>query len=1216
MIFALTRAVFCGKRSMATAHGTSMRTGRTRQVGHEPPGISPADNASVDNADTDLADALAGFFDAEWYLSRYPDVDASTHEPLHHFVHHGAAEGRDPNRFFDGAWYLAHYPDVASSGQLPLLHYLQMGAVELRNPHPRFDAAYYVDRHPEAAANPLLYHLRYGAVRGWPTEKPIAITDYLPTDAAPPAAPHGIAVDVIIPAYRGLAQTQRCILSVLDDPERPPGRVIVVDDRSPERDLSAWLEQLAAMGRIALVRNRRNLGFVASVNIGIATAGNRDVALLNSDTEVPNGWLARLAGHAYATPNVASVSPFSNNATICGYPNIEGGPPALGLATADLDAVCRTVNGGRSVELPTTVGFCMYIRRAALADVGVFDAAAFGRGYGEENDFCLRASSRGWRHLLACDTYVHHEGAVSFGTGASAAAERGMQVLAERYPHYPRLVAQHVKLDAAGPSRIAVTMQLFRRSGLPTILMLAHDLGGGVHRHIGELVARTAGKANCLLLVSAARGAVLSVPALAGHPELALPAERVADLVLVLQSARVARAHIHHLMSMDLDVRSLLHRLNMPFDVTVHDYFAICPQVNLLPWLQDAYCGEPEAALCNACIADRPSHGARDIASWRRGNAWQFIEADRVICPSEDARKRLARYGFAARAIVVPHEPVAGGAWPLVRPPLGRSRRLRVAVLGVLANQKGAIAVTSLAEAANPLELSIHLIGHVERNLPPGLAERIEVTGEYQEAELPALLARVKPHVVWFPAQWPETYSYTLTAAIDAGLPIVASRIGAFPERLAGRPLTWLVDPEASTEEWLATFERVRGELARQRKLPAARPRVAIADFYRDDYVRGPRIRPTDSVVDLRREGRVSVVVIPERFEGGQPTPCAYIRLLQPLDHPAIGGDWAIVLADAEQALAYRADIVATQRYAVPDLAAADALIGHCRDHGMTLLYDLDDDLRHIPRDHPDAEVLRPRSRIVSRMIRGASAVWVSTEALAETMAELRDDIRVVANGLDERLWAALPRPPPPRQGPVRILFMGTATHDGDFAIVESALGRIKDVFGEHVAVDLLGVSSRGGLPDWVNRIGMPVHANASYPGFVNWITQQHWDIGIAPLADTGFNRCKSALKALDYGAIGLPVLASDRDVYRGSLADGPGGWLLPDDEGAWFVALARLVRNAALRRRLGAGAQSAFLRGTLAAQAGERRAAWLSLIRRRSRRSRAAAERETAQVG
>src|SRR5690348_8589688 len=168
---------------------------------------------------SDLGEALSGFFDPDWYLSRYPDIVASGLEPIHHFVHHGAAEGRDPNRFFDGAWYCAHYPDVASSGQHPLLHYLQSGAAELRNPHPRFDAAYYVDQHPEAATNPLLYHLLFGLARGWLTEKPIAIRDYLPTGATSPSPPRGLAVDIVIPVYRGLAQTRRCLESVLADPD-------------------------------------------------------------------------------------------------------------------------------------------------------------------------------------------------------------------------------------------------------------------------------------------------------------------------------------------------------------------------------------------------------------------------------------------------------------------------------------------------------------------------------------------------------------------------------------------------------------------------------------------------------------------------------------------------------------------------------------------------------------------------------------------------------------------------------------------------------------------------------------------------------------------------------------------------------------------------------------------------------------------------------------
>jgi len=1170
-----------------------------------------------------LGQILSGFFDAAWYLSRNPDVVASGVDPMTHYLTWGAAEGRDPNRWFDSRWYLQRYPDVAAAGTPPLLHYMVAGAAELRNPHPRFDAAWYADQHPDASANPLLHHLLFGEARGWHTEQPIDTADYLPSTAAPLACPAEVQVDVIIPAYRGLAETRRCLDSVLADPDRPAGRVIVVDDRSPEAALSAWLDSLAADGRITLLRNRRNLGFVASANRGMEAAGTHDVALLNSDTEVPHGWLRRLAAQAYATPRIASVSPFSNNATICGYPCDEAGPLPFGLDLGTIDAACREVNAGRSVAVPTTVGFCMYIRRAALAQIGGFDTDAFGRGYGEENDFCMRAAQRGWTHRLACDTFVYHVGSVSFGSGKDKLAAGGMEVLARRYPQYARIIERHVKADAVAPCRFAVTTALFRGMGLPVVLMVTHQHGGGVQRHIGELVARLAGRANVLLLQASTRGSALSVPALHSQPLLTLPAERLDDLAGVLRSAAVSRAHVHHLMGIDLDVRGLIHRLAVPFDVTVHDWFTLCPQVNLLPWPERHYCGEPGPAGCNACIADRPSHGARDILAWRRRYGWLFLEADRVICPSEDARDRLERHGLADRAIVVPHEPVAAGPRALI-PPALKGRKLRVAVLGVLADQKGAQSVIALAEAADPAAIELHLIGHPEARLPETAEDRIAVTGQYAEADLPGLLAHVKPHVVWFPAQWPETYSYTLSAAIEAGLPVVAARIGAFAERLRGRPLSWLVDPRASIEEWLRSFELVRQALAAASPnamatpSPLPSPEAETVDFYAGPYLvapAAPRVRgvaddatnrPAEpgvgGLVDLRRPGRTSIVVVPELLDNGQFSPCAYIRLLQPLDHPSIGAGFDIVLADAQEALCYRADIVATQRYAVPDVSAAAALAAHCRRTGAILAYDLDDDLLHIPRDHADAPALRPQARLVQRLLRDAGTVFVSTPALAASLAPLRRDAVVVPNGLDERLWADVPAGMPPgrraRGGPVRLLCMGTATHGADFALIEPALARLTDTFRGQVTIDMLGVTARTDLPDWVNRPAMPPNATATYPGFVDWATQQPgWDIGLAPLADNAFNRCKSAIKTLDYAALGLAVVASDVAAYRGSLADGPGGMLAANRPDAWYAALSRLVRDAELRRGLARGAAEAFAaRGTLARQAEARRAAWLRL--------------------
>ena len=97
------------------------------------------------------------------------------------------------------------------------------------------------------------------------------------------------------------------------------------------------------------------------------------------------------------------------------------------------------------------------------------------------------------------------------------------------------------------------------------------------------------------------------------------------------------------------------------------------------------------------------------------------------------------------------------------------------------------------------------------------------IQGEYGETTLPALIAAERPDVIWFPAQVPETFSYTLSAALVADAAIVASDLGAFPERLAGRPRTWLLPWNATPAEWKDAL--LAADTARDAPMPAiARP--------------------------------------------------------------------------------------------------------------------------------------------------------------------------------------------------------------------------------------------------------------------------------------------------------------------------------------------------------------------------------------------------------
>ena len=1135
--------------------------------------MTPAHPAPVDPDIPPAMRLMADLLDPAWYLTRYPDVAASETAPYHHFIRYGAAERRDPNPLFDSAWYIEHYPDVAASGLIPLLHYVQAGAAELRNPHPSFDAAYYVRQHPDAVDNPLLYHLRLGRRRGYLTEKTIDIRDWLPSGDPPLRPRRGILADVIILLHRHPQSARRCLRSVLANRDRALVRVIVVDDHVASPELHAWLRQMVADGQIGLIRNRRRLGFAAAADRGIQASTGHDIVLLDSNTEVQAGWLRRLAAHAYAQRNIATVSPFTGFTAPSRYQDADSDPAAL-------DALCQVINVGRSAPIPTASDHCLYVRRAALLALGGFGIKPPGGHDATADGFHARATAGGWQHRVAFDTFVR-------GRPSALPSRRG---------------GQQPTPDTAVGFQFALTAALFRRSHLPVILMISHDYGGGVRRHIDSLVERYRDTARVLLLQATERGAALSLPAPAGRPPnppvLTLPAQRLDDLAMVLRSANLSRIHIHHLLRMDLDIRALIHRLELPFDTTVHDYFAICPQVNLLRWPEGLYCGEPGPADCNACIGEKSSHGARDITSWRRDWAWQFIEADRVLCPSADVKARLDRHGIGARAIVVPHEPQTTTVWATHLPKF-TAPPLRIVLLGTLANHKGARSVAEVAEVAAPGTIELHLIGELEHSFPKHAARLIKATGAYRDRDLPALLKQLDPQVFWFPSSAAETYSYTLSTAIETGRPIVATDHGSFTERLAGRPLSWLVDHCASAEHWLTTFETVRLTL-RDRKQPAATARPpASADFYTQHYL-SPS--PTSRSAALARKPRIAIV--PERYDNGGLNPCGYIRLLQPLDHPAISSDFEIMLADSETIFGCQADVIATQRHAIADVATANRLARHARATGAKLLFDLDDDLLNIPHAHPDAPKLRPFAPVVRRMLTAADTVWVSTRGLAERLTSLRPDAMIIENRLDERIWIQPPERHQPRDQrwdhPVRILCMGTSTHDRDFAMIEPALLRLKAEHGHRIVIDVLGMTNRAELPASLNRIAPPTHAARSYPGFVNWMTsvRPRWHIGLAPLLDTPFNRAKSPIKALDYAALGLAVLASDTPVYRGSIADGPAGQLVANDPRAWHSALDWMIRNPDLRSRAATAARDAFAAcATLASDADTRRTALIRLL-------------------
>jgi GT2 family glycosyltransferase len=284
-------------------------------------------------------------------------------------------------------------------------------------------------------------------------------------------------IDIVVPVFRGERETRACLESVIASPTRIAREVIVVDDASPEPALSQWLRTLADAGRVTLVRHDANRGFVASVNEAMGLHPPRDVLLLNSDTEVAPGWLDRLAAHARRDASVATVTPFSNNATICSYPRaLVNNELPEGESTASLDQALAAANAGRNAAIPTAVGFCMFIPRHALDRVGTFDEARYGAGYGEEVDFSMRAARAGLRNVIAADVFVRHVGEVSFRDSGTDRRARAQAIVDELYPEFQPALREFLANDPVLPLRRRADLERLRRAARPRqLLASAHE---------------------------------------------------------------------------------------------------------------------------------------------------------------------------------------------------------------------------------------------------------------------------------------------------------------------------------------------------------------------------------------------------------------------------------------------------------------------------------------------------------------------------------------------------------------------------------------------------------------------------------------------------------------------------------------------------------------------------------------------------------------------
>jgi glycosyltransferase involved in cell wall biosynthesis len=365
-------------------------------------------------------------------------------------------------------------------------------------------------------------------------------------------------------------------------------------------------------------------------------------------------------------------------------------------------------------------------------------------------------------------------------------------------------------------------LERLRASPRPRVLLVSHGERGGVARQVAALAESIAERVEVLHLRPQAPSHVrLEANGLTLFLESPREWER---LVALLRGIGIDRLHLHHVHGFPREVLDLPERLGTPYDVTLHDYFAACPNYHLVD-ASGHYCAsDPE---CGRCVDAHPAQWPVSIAQWRAAFDPFLQGAARVIAPSGDCARRIARFFPGVQALLWPH--------PEERRAV--SAPLRVLVPGAISHAKGMdILEACVADAAHrALPLHFRVLGFLARKLAVWPQAPVSIRGEFPEGRLDELIALERGDVCFFPVQCPETFSYTLSSALDSGLPIVATDLGALPERLkdvaGARVLPWRASAAEMNDALLAAAPP-RPQLAMNR------PRTSFA-AYGERYLAG-----------------------------------------------------------------------------------------------------------------------------------------------------------------------------------------------------------------------------------------------------------------------------------------------------------------------------------------------------------------------------------------
>lgn len=476
-------------------------------------------------------------------------------------------------------------------------------------------------------------------------------------------------VDIIIPIYNALEDLKICLESLYKNTDLVNNRLVLINDNSSDENIKPFLnQQVDSTKNIIVIHNETNKGFSANINIGMSQSGTNDVILLNSDTVLTKNWVEKMQNCAYSSTEIGTVTPLSNNATLCSVPKFceENKLPDY-LTIDQAGEIVEKYSLKEYPRITVAHGFCMYVKREVIETIGDFDEKTFERGYGEENDFCNRAEQAGYIHVMCDDTYIYHSGTKSFVSKEKEEYIRQHDIiLHQRYPKQMQGNAVHVRDNPN--SKISQNVGFFfdLHNGKKNLLYLvqsdfrdgASDNIGGTQYHVRDMVEGMIDKYN-VFVVAKDHGKISVTSYINKKTKIfifdVLDNETYFKFTdrkqnefwrKILCIFNIDIIHVHHTHGMSFDVFYVADELNIPVILTLHDYYFICPNIKMLDDNGKVCIGNNDIEACKICLNQTLSITDQipAIDIWRRKCLQCLQKVKEIIVPSNCAKNIILTY--------------------------------------------------------------------------------------------------------------------------------------------------------------------------------------------------------------------------------------------------------------------------------------------------------------------------------------------------------------------------------------------------------------------------------------------------------------------------------------------------------------------------------------------------------------------------------------------